>query len=186
MRFVAFFVAVLFGLTHSASAQTPRTRVGAQVGLAFEQPMTEGPASNVRLALFQPQMSVALIGRQAPYPILAWFSEITIAESLQPSRRLILAANQGFRLGLAPRAAVGPYLEFGAGIGSSALHAPAIRELDGWLQYHLQAGYGLRINVGKDSLRLGYRFTHFSNHGTTLPNYGLNLHMVLIGYEHPF
>lgn len=186
MRLVVFSAMVLLGTSHPGFTEPPRTRVGAQAGFAFEQPMIDGRASNVRLAMFQPQMSVGLIGRNAPYPTLAWFSEITVAESLQPSRRLIVAADQGFRLGSTPHAPVGLYLELGVGVGSSALHAPAIRELDGWLQYHLQAGYGVRVNVGKDTLRLGYRFTHFSNHGTTLPNYGLNLHTVLIGFEHPF
>ncbi len=179
-----------------AIANPGRVRVGLQAAFAMEQGnfLGSGPSSHTRLFMLQPQLSVAVV-RKDKQPVLELINELTVAKSVRPLNRLIVSLNEGLRFHVYPTRKIGGYLELGAGIGTSALHTdPSIprnhedrqdqpfRQLDGWLQFHLQIGAGLRVSVPQGSLHAGYRMTHFSNNGTQLPNLGLNLHTVLIGY----
>ena len=194
MKMFILLAAVITGAAHAESAD--RVRLGMQVGYGIEQAdlFGSGRSSNTRLLMFQPQVSVAL-KRTAGQPVVELVNELTFADSLRPCQKLIMSANDGFRFHIHPTSRMGEYLELGAGIGSSALHAdPAeqrsrsdlpFRQLNGWLQYHLQVGAGIRVNIGGSRVHIGYRLTHFSNNETTRPNLGLNLNTMVVNWQSP-
>jgi hypothetical protein len=178
---IAVLVAVLCVVAGAVDARQ-RVEVGAQTSLGIQQEMLgSGPPSHVTLGLVQLQLPVTLIFAETR-PRLQVINEGILGGSLHPSQGLFLGLAETLRVHLRPGQKVGWYVEAGAGICSVALR---VHELDGQLQYTLHAGGGMRIETGPGSLVLGYRLTHFSNNGIVMPNLGLNLHTMVIGYTIP-
>ena len=160
-----------------------RASVGGQFALMREQGdvFGSGPSGGVTISLLQGQIGFSLV-RSGALPRLQLLNELVIGESIRPRDKFILGLDETFRLHLRPDRHVGWYMEVGAGISSVARK---VKNLDGSLQYMLHVGAGLRVNGGPGFVTVGYRFSHFSNNGTTPPNLGLNLHTVVAGYTLP-
>jgi hypothetical protein len=170
-------IAVLASPVPQASA-ADRLQVGGTLGLAFEQEMFgSGRPSGVILGTGELLLGAGLVMKSG-HPRLQALSGLMAGQSFRPNSRFLVGGVTTVRLHLRPERRFGGYLEAGAGVTSSALQ---VRELDGWMQYYLHGGGGVRWVRGDTSLLLGYRLTHLSNHGTTRHNPGLNMHAAVFG-----
>jgi lipid A 3-O-deacylase PagL len=151
---------------------------------AVEQPFHGHASSDVRLGFVEMHCSSMLLHTDR-HPRLQISSGLMLGESFRPGNRFVIGLHETARLTFAPRQRISMYGELGAGFMQSAVEN-ALTEIDGRFQYVLLAGGGVRIrNERRGALLIGYRFIHFSNHDTIQPNYGLNMHSVILGYETP-
>lgn len=155
-------------------------RWGLEAGWAIEQPFSDANPSRVQLAILHGQ-SLIRLSHSGVHERLELINEVSVIESLYPSKRLIFGPSELLRSTLGS-GHVCPFIDIGAGIASSALHDPVVHEMSGWLQYQLQVGAGVKLRRESGRrLLLEYRFTHFSNNDTMWPNRGLNLHTAIVG-----
>lgn len=158
---------------------------GADIGYAHQVEMLghRQDTGKVKLAVAHLQMSGAVL----PHLDLMfeWQFAQSIPTELHPSSRFIAGLNSLARF----KTDVGKnrVAFFDAGVGISSLGI-RVRELNGYLQYTLQAGAGMEVRPAKK--RVGYfaqvRWTHFSNNDIAMPNEGLNFVALLVGVNlHP-
>jgi hypothetical protein len=106
-------------------------------------------------------------------------SAVFFGQSVRPGSRFTVGVSETFRVHVLPRHTFGAYFEVGAGHVTTGLR---VVELDGHYQSLLQSGVGLRWRSGRNTLTLGYRWIHLSNHGTMPSNLGLNEHAGVVSY----
>ena len=75
-----------------------------------------------------------------------------------------------------------PYLDFGIGVHYITNTDIEDRQFSTHYQFALTFGTGISFGPQK-KFDFGYRFQHYSNAYTVIPNDGMNMHMIRIGYR---
>jgi lipid A 3-O-deacylase PagL len=166
-----------------AMARERRVKIGVELGYAHQhEAYTPGhPASGVQLAIAHLQFIPTLWDRPGKsLRSVELINEIDLMQSVKPNSRFIMGVSEVFRFNFPVSPVWTFYTDFGLGIASSALRIP---ENNGWMQYQLQGGVGVKKCTGEKQVCLltQYRYIHLSNNETTKPNRGLNMHGAFVG-----
>jgi hypothetical protein len=182
------FTILLLGTCLSAAVSAYADQVqpvsfGFEVGLAWQHQMFDRYAgqyvpSHVLLGTAYLQVITRFDGDGPEHFQLV--NELTLAQSIRPGSRFIMGLSEVGRYTFGRQRPARFFVDAGAGICSYGLR---IRETTGWMQYQLQFGAGIKYRLPESDTTwiVGYRGIHYSDHNTSNPNIGLNLHSLYVG-----
>jgi len=105
--------------------------------------------------------------------------ELFGGEQFKPDRRYFIGLTPLIRYNFATGSRWVPFVEAGAGVSSTNIDGP---DLTGNFQFNVQAGAGTHYFLSdRTALTVEYRWLHFSNAHTQLPNNGTNTQMFHVG-----
>jgi len=105
--------------------------------------------------------------------------ELFGGEQFKPNDRYFIGLTPLFRYNFATGSRLVPFVEVGAGVSSTNIDG---RDLTGNFQFNLQGGVGTHYFLSdRTALTVQYRWLHFSNADTRLPNNGTNTQMFHVG-----
>jgi len=105
--------------------------------------------------------------------------ELFGGEQFKPDDRYFIGLTPLIRYNFATGSRWVPFVDAGAGVSSTNIDG---RDLTGNFQFNIQVGAGIHYFLSdRTALTVQYRWLHFSNAHTRLPNNGTNTEMFLVG-----
>jgi opacity protein-like surface antigen len=105
--------------------------------------------------------------------------ELFGGEQFKPNDRYFIGLTPLIRYNFATGSRWVPFVEGGAGVSSTNIDGP---DLTGNFQFNIQVGAGIHYFLSdRTALTVQYRWLHFSNADTRLPNNGTNTEMFEVG-----
>ncbi len=105
--------------------------------------------------------------------------ELFGGEQFKPDRRYFIGLTPLIRYNFATGSRWVPFVDAGGGVSSTNIDGP---DLTGNFQFNLQGGAGTHYFLSdRTALTVQYRWLHFSNAHTQLPNNGTNTQMFHVG-----
>ena len=105
--------------------------------------------------------------------------ELFGGEQFKPNDRYFIGLTPLIRYNFATGSRLVPFVDAGAGVSSTNIDGP---DLTGNFQFNIQVGAGIHYFLSdRTALTVQYRWLHFSNAHTQLPNNGTNTQMFHVG-----
>ncbi len=105
--------------------------------------------------------------------------ELFGGEQFKPNDRYFIGLTPLIRYNFATGTRLVPFVDAGAGVSSTNIDGP---DLTGNFQFNIQVGAGIHYFLSdRTALTVQYRWLHFSNAQTRLPNNGANTQMFHVG-----
>jgi opacity protein-like surface antigen len=105
--------------------------------------------------------------------------ELFGGEQFKPNDRYFIGLTPLIRYNFATGSRWVPFVDAGAGVSSTNIDGP---DLTGNFQFNIQVGTGIHYFLSdRTALTVQYRWLHFSNAHTRLPNNGTNTEMFQVG-----
>lgn len=110
---------------------------------------------------------------------LELLTELFGGEQFKPNGRYFIGLTPLIRYNFATGSRLVPFVEVGAGVSSTNIDGP---DLTGNFQFNIQVGTGIHYFLSdRTALTVQYRWLHFSDAETRLPNNGTNTEMFYVG-----